>query len=144
MLVTVGSSISLDHACGSDTDGGLTTERPLCVDTLFDTSSDLSYATVGGAGLCVSAVAVHGKLAGEARHRPLCSAASSTMAAPVAGIRARKGGGMDKEGHLENEDIMVYQYKICPFCNKLKAVMDYLGIPYKVTEVRGEFRRLAI
>lgn len=30
---------------------------------------------------------------------------------------------------------MVYQYKICPFCNKLKAVMDYLGIPYKVTEV---------
>ncbi|CAN0539590.1 unnamed protein product, partial [Scytosiphon promiscuus] len=31
---------------------------------------------------------------------------------------------------------MVYQYKICPFCNKLKAVMDYLGIPYKVTEVR--------
>lgn len=51
---------------------------------------------------------------------------------------------MDKEGHLENEDIMVYQYKICPFCNKLKAVMDYLGIPYKVTEVRGEFRRLAI
>lgn len=30
---------------------------------------------------------------------------------------------------------MVYQYKICPFCNKLKAVMDYLGIPYNVTEV---------
>ena len=37
---------------------------------------------------------------------------------------------------LEGEDIMVYQYKICPFCNKLKAVMDYLGVLYKVTEVR--------
>lgn len=50
------------------------------------------------------------------------------------------------------EDIMVYQYKICPFCNKLKAVMDYLGIPYKVTEVskplccahRAKFNRGAV
>lgn len=32
---------------------------------------------------------------------------------------------------------MVYQYKICPFCNKLKAVMDYLGILHKTTEARN-------
>jgi Glutaredoxin len=36
---------------------------------------------------------------------------------------------------LAPADIMVYQYKICPFCNKLKAVMDYLGVPYQTTEV---------
>ena len=36
---------------------------------------------------------------------------------------------------MADSDIMVYQYKICPFCNKLKAIMDYLGIPYSVTEV---------
>lgn len=29
----------------------------------------------------------------------------------------------------------MYQYKICPFCNKLKVVMDFLGIPYSITEV---------
>lgn len=50
------------------------------------------------------------------------------------------GGGKQ----LEGEDIMVYQYKICPFCNKLKAVMDYLGIPYKVTEVRRVVRACRI
>ena len=29
----------------------------------------------------------------------------------------------------------MFQYKICPFCNRVKAVLDYLRIPYKVVEV---------
>lgn len=63
-----------------------------------------------------------------------CTAAAPRTAAAASGegVGAAVGGGKQ----LEGEDIMVYQYKICPFCNKLKAVMDYLGIPYKVTEVR--------
>eukprot|EP00752_Nemacystus_decipiens_P001555 g1522.t1 len=84
-------------------------------------------SAVGGAGLCVSTVAVHRQLAAGAI--PGCSAASaSTAAAPAP---AAEGGGRN----LEGEDITVYQYKICPFCNKLKVVMDFLGIPYSVTEV---------
>ena len=31
--------------------------------------------------------------------------------------------------------IQLYQYKICPFCNKAKAYMDYLGIEYTAIEV---------
>lgn len=31
--------------------------------------------------------------------------------------------------------IVLYQYEICPFCNKLKAVMDYLNISYETIEV---------
>lgn len=32
-------------------------------------------------------------------------------------------------------DITLYQYKICPFCNRAKAYMDYNRIPYKSVEV---------
>jgi microsomal prostaglandin-E synthase 2 len=32
-------------------------------------------------------------------------------------------------------DITLYQYKICPFCGKVKSFLDYKGINYKVIEV---------
>ncbi|KAL5995693.1 hypothetical protein ACLOJK_041809 [Asimina triloba] len=32
-------------------------------------------------------------------------------------------------------DVVLYQYEACPFCNKVKAFLDYHGIPYKVVEV---------
>ncbi|CAM9571821.1 unnamed protein product [Ectocarpus sp. 6 AP-2014] len=81
---------------------------------------------VGGAGLCVSTVAIHRQMAAGAI--PSCSAMTASTAAATAGA----DGNIR---HLEGEDITVYQYKICPFCNKLKVVMDFLGIPYSVTEV---------
>ena len=33
------------------------------------------------------------------------------------------------------KDLVIYQYKICPFCNKVKAVLDFLDVPYRVVEV---------
>ena len=62
-----------------------------------------------------------------------CSGASSSR---TTAATSSQGAGVRGGKQLEGEDIMVYQYKICPFCNKLKAVMDYLGVLYKVTEVR--------
>lgn len=42
------------------------------------------------------------------------------------------------------KDVTVYQYKICPFCNRVKSYLDYLRIPYKTVEVnpltKGEVR----
>lgn len=32
-------------------------------------------------------------------------------------------------------DITLYQYEVCPFCNKVRAYLDYHKIPYKVVEV---------
>ncbi|XP_058722529.1 uncharacterized protein LOC131594424 [Vicia villosa] len=32
-------------------------------------------------------------------------------------------------------DVVLYQYEACPFCNKVKAFLDYYDIPYKVVEV---------
>ena len=34
-----------------------------------------------------------------------------------------------------NNEITLYQYKICPFCNKVKAYLDYRGISYNTVEV---------
>ena len=31
--------------------------------------------------------------------------------------------------------VTLYQYDVCPFCNKVKAYLDYRGIPYDVVEV---------
>ncbi|XP_042457126.1 prostaglandin E synthase 2-like [Zingiber officinale] len=33
------------------------------------------------------------------------------------------------------KDVVLYQYEACPFCNKVKAYLDYHDIPYKVVEV---------
>ncbi|KAI5655954.1 hypothetical protein M9H77_24747 [Catharanthus roseus] len=33
------------------------------------------------------------------------------------------------------EDVVLYQYEACPFCNKIKAFLDYYDLPYKVVEV---------
>ncbi|OIT38829.1 PREDICTED: prostaglandin E synthase 2 [Nicotiana attenuata] len=36
---------------------------------------------------------------------------------------------------LRPKDIVLYQYEACPFCNKVKAFLDYYDIPYKIIEV---------
>eukprot|EP00977_Amphora_coffeiformis_P001114 scaffold227_cov165-Amphora_coffeaeformis.AAC.27 len=40
------------------------------------------------------------------------------------------------EGGVENNKmIQLYQYAICPFCHKTKAVLDYANVPYQAVEV---------
>jgi len=36
---------------------------------------------------------------------------------------------------LPKEPVTLYQYEVCPFCNKLRAFLDYNNIAYKVVEV---------
>lgn len=33
------------------------------------------------------------------------------------------------------KDLVLYQYEACPFCNKVKAYLDYHHLPYKIVEV---------
>ncbi|KAI4347266.1 hypothetical protein L6164_008090 [Bauhinia variegata] len=39
------------------------------------------------------------------------------------------------------KDVILYQYEACPFCNKVKAFLDYYDIPYKVVEVNPISRK---
>nr|CAD1843779.1 unnamed protein product [Ananas comosus var. bracteatus] len=36
---------------------------------------------------------------------------------------------------LVPKDVVLYQYEACPFCNKVRAFLDYHDIPYRVVEV---------
>lgn len=35
----------------------------------------------------------------------------------------------------EEMEVTLFQYEVCPFCNKVRAFLDYYGVPYRVVEV---------
>lgn len=52
-------------------------------------------------------------------------------------------------------DIVLYQFEVCPFCNKVRAYLDYHKVPYRVVEVdplrktelkvlEGDYRKVPI
>jgi microsomal prostaglandin-E synthase 2 len=41
----------------------------------------------------------------------------------------------NKEQSSDLTEIRLYQYAICPFCNRVKALLDYSGVHYDATEV---------
>lgn len=37
--------------------------------------------------------------------------------------------------------LSLYQYKTCPFCSKVRAFLDYQGLPYDIVEVNPVMRQ---
>ncbi|XP_030579590.1 prostaglandin E synthase 2 [Archocentrus centrarchus] len=37
--------------------------------------------------------------------------------------------------------LILYQYKTCPFCSKVRAFLDYYGLPYEIVEVNPVMRQ---
>lgn len=37
--------------------------------------------------------------------------------------------------------LTLYQYKTCPFCSKVRAFLDYHGLPYEIVEVNPVMRK---
>lgn len=66
----------------------------------------------------------------ESKYLPFMGLA--TVATATAAATTKTAAITDEKKPL---DIVIYQYDICPFCNKVKAVMDYLKIPYTTIEV---------
>ncbi|XP_050214937.1 uncharacterized protein LOC126666035 [Mercurialis annua] len=71
---------------------------------------------------------------------------SPTVARGVAGIMffSAAASSLAQEVHAKQappsekilpKDVVLYQYAACPFCNKVKAFLDYYNIPYKIVEV---------
>jgi len=40
-----------------------------------------------------------------------------------------------EEEELKTTPFILYRYTTCPFCGKVKAFLDYYGIPYSIVEV---------
>jgi len=64
-----------------------------------------------------------------------CTAAAATTAA-------------SSSAPISEYKIQLYQYKICPFCNRVKSYLDYLQIEYDTIEVnplsKGEISKLEV
>jgi len=69
--------------------------------------------------------------------RALANRGGSLMAAIplVAVLQSSKWQILRKSSCTAKSEITVYQYKICPFCHRVKAMLDYLELEYKVVEV---------
>lgn len=56
---------------------------------------------------------------------------------------------LQQQQHLAEEETKVsrdlkltlYQYKTCPFCSKVRAFLDYHGLPYEIVEVNPVMRQ---
>jgi microsomal prostaglandin-E synthase 2 len=63
-------------------------------------------------------------------------ASPSSAAAAAAGAAQGAAAGADPVG-----TVVVYQYEACPFCNKLRAYLDYTRTPYVLVEVDPVLKR---
>lgn len=70
--------------------------------------------------------------------RTTCLAEFSTMASPQQTISPAATTTAITKRNISTSgapDIVLYQFEVCPFCNKVRAFLDYHGIPYRVVEV---------
>ena len=45
------------------------------------------------------------------------------------------------EAEMKEPDITLYQFASCPFCNKVRAFLDYYGMKYTIVEVDPLFKK---
>lgn len=60
---------------------------------------------------------------------------ASSVASFSSSSSASSSSASSARNPLEGLRITLYQYKICPFCCKVKAVLDYYKIPYETLDV---------
>lgn len=74
----------------------------------------------------------------------ILSARTGTLRADFSTLSSPLGSATTTEMSVERKmhtganspvEITLYQYEVCPFCNKVRAYLDYHNIPYKVVEV---------
>jgi microsomal prostaglandin-E synthase 2 len=65
----------------------------------------------------------------------LVVAAAASTSAACAFCSTPVAASVAKEGGQTLPRVVLYQYEPCPYCCKVKAVLDYLNVPYEVVEV---------
>ena len=69
----------------------------------------------------------------------LCFAPNSFSKSSLLRCEEAKKGSAEpsssSSGGMPFQSVVLYQYDVCPFCNKVKAFLDYHNIPYDVVEV---------
>lgn len=64
------------------------------------------------------------------------AAGAGSVAPPLPAFNLDDYRGLGSlESFKTQQDIVLYQYETCPFCNKVRAFLDYSGIRYRTVEV---------
>lgn len=67
-----------------------------------------------------------------------CADFSTSTAAAVSDtlkVAVATESAVPPRGSTSSPDIVLYQYDVCPFCNKVRAYLDFHNIPYRLVEV---------
>jgi len=67
--------------------------------------------------------------------RGLAAAAAATAAFATTFAAADAPATSPADAALGGQRVTLYQYDVCPFCNKVKAFLDFHKVPYDVVEV---------
>uniref|UniRef100_A0A7S1TM94 Prostaglandin E synthase 2 n=1 Tax=Erythrolobus australicus TaxID=1077150 RepID=A0A7S1TM94_9RHOD len=56
-------------------------------------------------------------------------------AEPAMDLSPKSASATASESSAHKLDIVLYQYEVCPYCNKVRAFLDFHKIPYRTVEV---------
>ncbi|KAL8224149.1 hypothetical protein R6Q57_019624 [Mikania cordata] len=113
-----------------------TSEHHHPCNTLFQTAS--AYATNAGSSRRWFSTSMRSISSGGSSTKVLLSMGSlAASIATGASLLAEKEAYAKEPVNLDliPKEVVLYQYESCPFCNKVKAFLDYYDVPYKVVEV---------
>jgi glutaredoxin len=68
------------------------------------------------------------------------AAASAGAAAALSASNAQPAHANAPDARKASEPLTLYQYEVCPWCNKVKATLDYRSVPYRTVEVHPLFK----
>ncbi|KAK9059853.1 hypothetical protein SSX86_020557 [Deinandra increscens subsp. villosa] len=117
-----------------------TSEHHHQYNSLFQAASAYAYATNAGSSRRWFSTSMRsissGASPGAAKVLPSIGGAAASVAAGVS-LLAEKEAYAKEPVNLDliPKEVVLYQYESCPFCNKVKAFLDYYDVPYKVVEV---------
>ncbi|XVE94531.1 hypothetical protein REPUB_Repub02eG0016800 [Reevesia pubescens] len=109
--------------------GGAVTEKRLVPAALMSTCSSSSNSHISSQKLV--------DLLGQSRPSVVRGVAGTMFFSVAASSLAQDAHAKElpNSGKFLPNDVVLYQYEACPFCNKVKAFLDYNNIPYKIVEV---------
>ncbi|XP_066346796.1 uncharacterized protein [Miscanthus floridulus] len=99
-------------------------------------ASPATAAAAAGARWCATPVPVPRSPLPFSRVMPAGVAGAVSFSLTFATVAAAEAKAKERpQPDLLPQNVVLYQYQACPFCNKVRAFLDYHDIPYKVVEV---------
>ncbi|GJP38791.1 hypothetical protein CLOM_g23202 [Closterium sp. NIES-68] len=98
-------------------------------------SSSLTSPSLASSPSSLSSLSSPLSPSGSSRGWLLAAGASFSLVAAFSGTATAVAKERPEVPLGRDAEVVLYQYEACPFCNKVKAFLDYYDLPYRVVEV---------